>query len=63
MDIYDFSVDDDLSYTEEILNNGVDVVSQRIRKVRMDMKGQLVLDNGIRREVIDVIDIRNDVLL
>ena len=63
MDIYDFSVDDDLSYTEEILNNGVDIINQRIRKVRMDMKGQLVLDNNIQREVIDVIDVRNDVLL
>ena len=63
MDIYDFSVDDDLSYTEVILDNGVDTVSQRIRKVRMDMKGQLVLDNNIRREVGDIIDIRNDVLL
>ena len=63
MDIYYFSVDDDLSYTQVILDNGVDTLSQRIRKVRMDMKGQLVLDNNIRREVIDVIDIRNDVLL
>ena len=63
VDIFAFRVDDDLSYDEVILNNGVTTVSQRIRKIHMDMQGQLVMDNNIRRQVEDVIDIRNDLLL
>ena len=63
MDIFAFSIDDDLSYTEEILNNGVSTVSQRIRKVRMDLQGRLVLDNSIQRSMEDVISIRNNLLL
>lgn len=63
LDIFAFSVDDDLSYEETILDNGVDTVTQRVRKLRMDMQGQLVLDNTIQRHIVDVIDVRNDLLL
>ncbi len=63
LDIFAFSVDDDLSYEETILDNGVDTVTQRVRKLRMDMQGQLVLDNSIQRHIVDVIDVRNDLLL
>ena len=63
MDIFAFSVDDDLSYEETILDNGTDTVMQRIRKLRMDMQGQLVLDNSVQRQIVDVIDVRNDLLL
>ena len=63
MDIFAFSVDDDLSYTQLILDNGVDTLSQKIRKIHMDMEGQLVMDPDIRRRVEDVIDVRNDLLL
>ena len=58
-----FSVDDDLSYTVVIFDDGIDTLSQRIRKVRMNMEGRLVLDNSIVRQIEDVIAVRNDLLL
>jgi Tfp pilus assembly protein PilW len=63
MDIFAFNVDDNLSYTQVILDNGSDTVSQRIRKIRMNIQGRLVIDNTIVREVEDVINVRNDLLL
>jgi type II secretory pathway component PulJ len=63
MDIFGFSIDDNLSYTETILDNGTSTVSQRVRKVRMDLQGRLVLDNTIRRNMEDIISIRNNLLL
>lgn len=63
MDIFAFNVDDDLSYTQLILDNGTDTLSQRIRKIRMNLQGRLVLDDSIQREVEDVINVRNDLLL
>jgi type II secretory pathway component PulJ len=64
MDIFGFTVDDDLSYTLEILNDGSgNVLSQKVRKVRMNMSGRLVFDNDIVRRVEDVIAVRNDLLL
>lgn len=63
MDIFGFSIDDNLSYTETILNNGTNTVSQRVRKVRMDLQGRLVLDNTIQRNMEDIISIRNNLLL
>ncbi len=63
MDIFAFNVDDNLSYNQVILDNGTDTVSQRIRKIRMNIRGRLVMDNTIEREVEDVINVRNDLLL
>ena len=64
MDIFDFSVDDDLSYSQVILDDGAgNTVSQRVRKVRMDIQGRLVMDNSISRQMEDIIAIRNDLLL
>ena len=64
MDIFAFSVDDDLSYTQVVKDDGAgDTVSQRVRKVRMDMQGRLVLDDTIVRRMEDIISVRNDLLL
>jgi Tfp pilus assembly protein PilW len=65
MDIFSFSVDDDLSYTQVIKvdDAGNTAVSQRVRKVRMEIQGRLVLDPTIVRQMGDVIAIRNDLLL
>ena len=64
MDIFAFSIDDDLSYTQVIKDDGVNpTISQKIRKVRMDVRGRLVLDNTITRHMEDVIAVRNDLLL
>ena len=63
MDITRFSVDSDLSYNQQIWTDGVNSQSQRIRKIRMDLRGRLVMDNTIRRRLGDVITVRNDLLL
>jgi type II secretory pathway pseudopilin PulG len=64
MDIFAFSVDDDLSYTQVVKDDGAgDTVSQRVRKVRMDIQGRLVLDDTIVRRMEDIISVRNDLLL
>lgn len=64
MDIFDFSVDDDLSYTQVIQDDGAgNTLSQRVRKLRMQVEGRLVVANNISRRVEDVISVRNDLLL
>ncbi len=63
MDIFAFSVDENLSYTKVIKDDGVNTVSQKIRKLRMNMRGRLVMDNTIVRRMEDVINVRNDLLL
>jgi len=63
MDIFAFSVDEDLSYEVEIFNDGTNTLSQKIRKVHMNMQGRLVMDPTIVRQVEDVIAVRNDLLL
>ena len=63
MDIFAFTVDDNLSYTQVILDNGTDTLSQKVRKIRMNLRGRLVVDNTITRRLEDVINVRNDLLL
>lgn len=64
MDIFVFSVDENLSYTRQILNDGFgNILSQKVRKIRMNMRGRLVVDNSIERRIEDVISVRNDLLL
>ena len=64
MDIFGFSVDDSLSYTQDIKDDGAgNIVSQRVRKVHMGIEGRLVLDPTISRQMDDVIAVRNDLLI
>jgi type IV pilus assembly protein PilW len=63
MNISVFSIDDNLSYTQNILDDGTNTVSMKVRKVRMNMEGQLVLDSTITRHMEDIIAVRNDLLL
>lgn len=62
MNITNFNVNDDLSYTQEIFNDGVTTISQKVRKLRVRIDGQLVTDSGITRRMEDVISVRNDLL-
>lgn len=64
MNITAFSIDDTLSYTEVVLEdvNG-NTLSQKVRKLRMSMSGNLVMDPTIVRRIEDVISVRNDLLL
>jgi len=64
MDIFGFAVDDDLSYDQLIKDDGAGhTVTQRIRKIRMNVRGRLVMDNTIVRRMEDIISVRNDLLL
>lgn len=63
MDISGFSIDDDLSYTEVVFDNGTKTISQKVRKLRIDIQAALVADDSITRSVQDVISVRNDLLL
>jgi type II secretory pathway pseudopilin PulG len=67
MDISNFVVVDDepgLSYSHVIKDDGAgDTLIQRVRKVRMNVQANLVLDESISRTVEDIITVRNDVLL
>jgi type II secretory pathway component PulJ len=65
MNITQFLVDDTLSYTEVIAQdvNGNAIYSQRVRKIRMNMQGELVLDSGIFRNMEDIISVRNDLMI
>lgn len=68
-DIFEFSVADEddeeeLSYTVVIQDDGAgNTLSQRVRKIRMNLQGRLVADDTIVRQVEDVISVRNDLLL
>ena len=66
-DVFAFSVvddDEDLSYTVVIQDDGAgNTLSQRVRKIRMNLQGRLVADETIVRRVEDVISVRNDLLL
>ena len=66
-DVFGFSIDDDdedLSYTVVIQDDGAgNTLSQRVRKIRMNLQGRLVADATIVRRVEDVISVRNDLLL
>ena len=64
MDIFVFSVDDDLSYNEVVLDNSLgNILTAKVRKIRMNMRGRLVVDNTIVRRIEDVISVRNNLLL
>jgi type II secretory pathway component PulJ len=65
VEITEFSINDDLSYTEVIQTDaaGNPTLSQVVRKFRINLQGQLVLDDDIKRNVQDVISVRNDILL
>jgi hypothetical protein len=64
MDIATFSIDDNLSYTEVIFDDGGGTtLSQRVRKLRINLQAQLVADNSVNRRIEDVISVRNDILL
>lgn len=59
-----FSVDDDLSYTEVIWDDGRGNQSfQKVRKLRLSITGQLSTDESVERSVENVIKLRNNLYL
>lgn len=64
IEISSFSVDDLLSYTEVVYDDGDgQQLFQKVRKVRMSIVGQLHVDNTIQRTIEDVIKLRNNLYL
>jgi hypothetical protein len=63
MNISAFSVDDALSYTEVVFDDGAgNTISQKVRKLRINLQAALVVDDSITRSIEDVISVRNDLL-
>jgi len=64
MNITGFTIDDTLSYEQLVLKDVNDnEMWQKVRKIRMTVLGQLVLDPSIVRRMEDVISVRNDLIL
>lgn len=64
MDITTFNVDDNLSYTQVIFDDGAgNTISQRVRKLRLAIGGELLTADGVTRHLEDVISVRNDLLM
>ncbi|MDT8320958.1 MAG: hypothetical protein RQ826_10580 [Xanthomonadales bacterium] len=56
-----FSVDDQLSYSEVIWDDGDGTqFQQKVRKLRFSMSGQLIADASITRNIENVIKLRNN---
>jgi hypothetical protein len=64
VEITDFSINDNLSYSEVIQTNadGTPKILQDVRKLRISLRGRLLLDPDIERHLEDVISVRNDML-
>jgi len=64
IEITSFTVDDALSYTEVVYDDGAgNQLFQKVRKVRMNIAGALTADNTIQRTVEDTIKLRNNLYL
>ena len=65
VDITGFDISDEESYTEVIQTDadGNPLLSQTARKLSISLRARLVLDPSIEREIVDLISLRNDVLL
>jgi len=62
--ITEFAIDGSLSYDEVIFDDGAgNTISQRVRKLRLRLRAELVTDANITRHIEDVITVRNDLLL
>jgi type II secretory pathway pseudopilin PulG len=64
IDINGFVVDDSQSFDEvvstDLLGNST---SQRIRRIRLELSGQLVSDSAVNETIETTVDVRNDVLM
>lgn len=63
IEIFGFVVDDELSYSQVIKDDGVERIEQQVRKIRMNISGRLVIDDSIVRRMADTISVRNDALV
>ncbi len=64
IEVTEFVVDDDLSYSEVVWDDGFgNQFSQKVRKIRMSLSGRLTSDSSIQRSLEDVIKLRNNLYL
>jgi type IV pilus assembly protein PilW len=63
MDVFNFTIDDTLSFSEIVFDDGAgNTISQKVRKLRINLQARLVLDTAIERRIEDIISVRNDLL-
>jgi hypothetical protein len=63
MNISGFSVAEVASYDQVIRDDGVNpIIKQKVRKIRVNLAGSLVMDPTITRQIEDIINVRNDLL-
>jgi len=62
VDVTSFVVDDSQSFTTTVEEAG-GTLTQKSRKIRVQIEGHLVLDPDITRRIEDIIQVRNDIFL
>ncbi len=64
IDINSFQVDDDLSIEQQVSTDLLgNTTTQKIRRIRLQLQGRLVIDPDMTEQLQDVVDVRNDLLL
>jgi hypothetical protein len=62
VNVTNFIVDDSLSFTGTVEEAG-GTLTQKSRKIQIQIEGSLILDPGITRRIEDIIQVRNDIFL
>jgi type IV pilus assembly protein PilW len=62
VDVTNFTVSDAESFEGSITEEGGATVTQRTRRIDVLLAGELILDDGITRQIQDTIKVRNDYL-
>jgi len=60
VEITQFTVDDDDSFSETVEEEGGSSFTQRVRQINITIAGELTMDSDINRTLIDEIRVRND---
>lgn len=62
VDITEFVVSDDDSFTGSIAGEAGATITQRSRQIQVELEGQLLRDDTISRRIEDIIKVRNDMI-
>ena len=62
IDVTTFTADDDDSFGASVTGSGGSTISNRSRRILVQVVGELILDRTITRRIEDVITVRNDMI-
>lgn len=62
IDVTTFSADDDDSFNASVSGSGGSTITNRTRRVHVQIEGELIMDRTITRRIEDVIKVRNDMI-